>query len=145
VKVELVHEVTDEVLDALGRLIPQLNPERHSPSRTEVEALIGSPDAVLLVLRDDDGMIRATTTVSFLVRLRGRRAWIEDVVVDEAARGHGHGRAIIEFAVDLAARRGVDSVRLTSGEHRAAAHVMYERIGFTREITRVYGMRLEES
>ena len=68
----------------------------------------------------------------------GMRAWIEDVVVDEAARGHGVGEALNRFALDLAKRRGCKTVDLTSRPSREAANRMYQRIGFQARETNVY-------
>jgi predicted GNAT family acetyltransferase len=48
----------------------------------------------------------------------GLKAWIEDVVVDEAARGHGVGEALNVAALDEARRHGAKAVSLTSRPSR---------------------------
>ena len=68
----------------------------------------------------------------------GMRAWIEDVVVDEAARGHGVGEALNREALRLAKERGAITVDLTSRPSREAANRMYQRLGFTQRETNVY-------
>ena len=68
----------------------------------------------------------------------GWRAWIEDVVVDENARGHGAGRALVDAATELAQQRGVKSVDLTSRPSRAAANRLYQHAGFATRATNVY-------
>lgn len=135
--IEVITAVTAEVEEALSRLLAQLGGDR-TLAAAKLEAVVASPDAQLFVLRDDSGRIVATATVSFLLRLNGRRAWIEDVVVDEGSRRLGYGRAIVQAAVDAARAGGAYSTRLTSAAHRAEAHAMYEAMGFRRRDTRVY-------
>jgi len=69
------------------------------------------------------------------------RAWIEDVVVDSAARGRGVGEALTLSAVNLAKQRGAKTVDLTSRQSRQAAHRLYEEYGFVHH-GRAYGLRL---
>ena len=73
----------------------------------------------------------------------GVRAWIEDVVVDDAARGHGVGEALNQFALGLARDKGAKTVDLTSRPSREAANRLYQRIGFQPRETNVYRFSLE--
>jgi ribosomal protein S18 acetylase RimI-like enzyme len=68
----------------------------------------------------------------------GLRAWIEDVVVDESARGQGVGEALNRAALDRAAALGAVTVDLTSRPSRAAANRLYQRLGFEPRETNVY-------
>ena len=68
----------------------------------------------------------------------GLRAWIEDVVVDDAARGQGIGAILTREALRLAREAGARTVDLTTRPSRAAAGRLYEREGFTRRDTRMY-------
>ena len=60
----------------------------------------------------------------------GRRAWIEDVVVDSAQRGKGVGEALTREALRVAQAAGATTVDLTSRPSREAANRLYQRIGF---------------
>jgi len=71
----------------------------------------------------------------------GVRAWIEDVVVDEAARGRGVGEALNRVAIQRAHDAGARTVDLTSRPSREAANRLYSRLGFEQRDTNVY--RLE--
>jgi ribosomal protein S18 acetylase RimI-like enzyme len=73
----------------------------------------------------------------------GLRAWIEDVVVDASARGHGAGEALVNAAIATARDAGARTVDLTSRSDREAAHRLYDRTGFTRRETNVYRYSLE--
>ena len=68
----------------------------------------------------------------------GVRAWIEDVVVDQAARGRGVGAELTNAAIRLANQHGARTVDLTSRPDREAANRLYQRLGFVRRETNVY-------
>ena len=68
----------------------------------------------------------------------GVRAWIEDVVVDSEARGHGVGEALNMAAIAEARSRGAITVELTSRPSREAANRLYQRIGFVQRETNIY-------
>jgi ribosomal protein S18 acetylase RimI-like enzyme len=68
----------------------------------------------------------------------GVRAWIEDVVVDETARGRGVGEALSQEAVRRALALGARTVELTSRPSREAANRLYQRLGFVRRDSNLY-------
>jgi ribosomal protein S18 acetylase RimI-like enzyme len=59
--------------------------------------------------------------------------WLEDLYVDESARGTGLGRALVEAAVERAAARGCRRMELDVNEQNTAALAFYEQVGFTTE------------
>jgi ribosomal protein S18 acetylase RimI-like enzyme len=59
-------------------------------------------------------------------------AIVQSLIVDEAARGAGVGRALLAAAEKWAAERGFTSVALTSQVTREQAHAFYERLGYER-------------
>ncbi|MGH9121352.1 MAG: GNAT family N-acetyltransferase [Acidimicrobiales bacterium] len=131
--------VDDELLDALRRLLPQLSSSADPPSRADLEEIVASPATALLVAREGEGgpILGVLTLATFRIPT-GVRAWIEDVVVDGAARGQGVGRALTEKAVELGQARGARTVDLTSRPERDAANRLYLRAGFTVRATNVY-------
>jgi ribosomal protein S18 acetylase RimI-like enzyme len=92
----------------------------------------------VLLAHDDQGAIIGSLTLAVFRTPTGARAWIEDVVVDEAARGQGAGVALVEAAIRLAGERGARTVDLTSRPSRTAANALYEKIGFGARETNVY-------
>jgi ribosomal protein S18 acetylase RimI-like enzyme len=140
VTVEVVHTVTDELVDAFARLVPQLSATKGPPGREALTGIVSSPAVTLLVARAE-GTIIGTLTLAMFPTPTGIRAWIEDVVVDEAARGQGIGEALITEAVGLAGAAGARTVDLTSRPTRQAAGRLYERAGFEERNTRVYRYR----
>jgi ribosomal protein S18 acetylase RimI-like enzyme len=83
-----------------------------------------------------------TLTLALFRIPTGVRAWIEDVVVDEAARGRGAGEALTREALRLAEEAGARTVDLTSRPEREAANRLYQRLGFERRGTSVYRLEL---
>jgi ribosomal protein S18 acetylase RimI-like enzyme len=137
VQVEVLDTVTGEVVEAFGRLIPQLSRSAAPPGQAELDEIVGSPSNTVLLARSG-GAITGTMTLVMFPIPTGLRAWIEDVVVDQSARGQGTGEAMMREALRLAREAGAKSVDLTSRPARAAAGRLYERLGFTVRESRLY-------
>ena len=135
--IEIAATVTDELVEAFGLLIPQLSSSSPPPDRAELEAIVGSADSALFVARVDGRIVGSLTLACYRIPT-GLKAWIEDVVVDDAARGHGVGEALNRAALEEARRRGAKDVSLTSRPSREAANRLYQRIGFDRRDTNLY-------
>jgi ribosomal protein S18 acetylase RimI-like enzyme len=138
VEVEEQTELTDDLVAAFERLIPQLSSSNPPPTEEELGEVVASPASVLLVARDDDGAIVGSLTLVLFRIPTAMRAWIEDVVVDGDARGKGVGDALNRFALDLSAELGCRTVDLTSRPTREAANRLYQRLGFEPRDTNVY-------
>jgi ribosomal protein S18 acetylase RimI-like enzyme len=136
--IEIVDEVTDEIVEALKRLVPQLSTTARPPEREEIEAIVSSSASSVLVARDQEGEIVGTLTLVVFQIPTGVRAWIEDVIVDERARGKGLGSALTHEALELARAARARTVDLTSRPSREAANALYQNVGFAQRETRVY-------
>jgi ribosomal protein S18 acetylase RimI-like enzyme len=134
--------VDDELVDAFTRLIPQLSKSNPPPTREELDELVRSEASRLLVARGDNGTIVGSLTLVLFRIPTAVRAWIEDVVVDEAARGQGVGESLNREALRIAADAGAKTVDLTSRPSREAANRLYHRIGFKERETNVYRYEL---
>lgn len=138
IAVEEVTEVTSEVVAALGRLVPQLSSSAPPLTETQVAEIVASPATTLLVARDDGGHIVGSLTLALFRIPTGVRGWIEDVIVDEEARGAGVGEALSRAALERAGAAGARSVDLTSRPSREAANRLYRRLGFEPRDTNVW-------
>jgi ribosomal protein S18 acetylase RimI-like enzyme len=141
VQVELLRDVTDEVLDAFGRLLPQLSGSAPPLDKAALEAIVACSANTVLLSRSA-GLINGTLTLVMFPAPTGLRAWIEDVVVDESARGQGAGVALTVEALRLAQAAGARTVDLTSRPSREAAGRLYERVGFEVRSSRLYRFNL---
>jgi ribosomal protein S18 acetylase RimI-like enzyme len=145
VVVEEATSATDELVAALGRLVPQLSRSSPVPGREELAEIAASPATVLLVARGGDGSIVGSLTLALFRIPTGVRAWIEDVVVDDAARGQGVGEALSREALRRATAAGARTVELTSRPSRETANRLYRRLGFRPRETNVYRWAGEDS
>ena len=132
--------VDDELVDAFHRLLPQLSQSADVPTRDLIREIVEAQASTLLIARDRQGAGRIVGMLTLIVfRIpTGVRAWIEDVVVDEAVRGRGVGEALNREAIRRAIGLGARTVELTSRPSREAANRLYQRLGFVRRDSNLY-------
>jgi GNAT superfamily N-acetyltransferase len=129
---DILHLLAD---DPLGKYREQAIEGSAVPahSRAAFEAIAVDPRNQLIVL-EVDGAVAGCLQLTFIPGLtyKGReRALIEGVRVLNAMRGRGLGKALINYAVDLARQRGCALVQLTTDKRRAEAQAFYRTLGFT--------------
>ncbi|MFF1922737.1 GNAT family N-acetyltransferase [Streptomyces sp. NPDC058221] len=142
VETEIVHEATDELVEAFARLLPQLS-SRAAPLDHQAVGRLTDCDTNTLLVARIDGRIVGTLTLVVSPLPSGSRGHIEDVVVDADTRGHGVGKVLIDRALRLAAAAGARTVDLTSRPSREAANRLYVRAGFQQRDSTVYRFTLE--
>ena len=148
--VELITAATPEIHEAMGRLIPQLSRSAAPMSEADVQRFLSQDSVHLFAFRPDEADAQGNRPILGMLSLvafeipTGVRAWVEDVVVDEAARGQGAGFALVEAAVEHAKNVGARTVDLTSRPSREAANRLYQRVGFQLRETNVYRVTLEQ-
>jgi len=137
--IEAATEVTASLVSAMSRLIPQLSSSAMTPGEPELRPIVDSATDTLFVARLEVGgdIVGMLTLVTYRIPT-GLHAVIEDVVVDDEARGSGVGAALVQAALDEAARRGARNVDLTSRPSREAANRLYLKMGFELRATNVY-------
>lgn len=141
VTIEIATDATPELAAAFARLIPQLSKSSPPPDVAELAEMIASDSADVLLAREGDTIHGTLTLITFRIPT-GVRSWIEDVVVDDSARGKGVGDMLNRFALDLAKSKGAKTVDLTSRPSREAANRLYQRIGFKERETNIYRYEL---
>ena len=148
--VELITAATPELHEAMGRLLPQLSRSAAPMSEADVERFLSQSSVHLFVFRaetadaDGNNPILGMLSLATFEIPTGVRAWVEDVVVDEAARSQGAGLALVEAAIEHAKTVGARTVDLTSRPTREAANRLYQRAGFQLRETNVYRVTLEK-
>ena len=140
-----VSEVTEELQQALQRLIPQLTAHRNPPTWEELTQLVNSESSTLLVARNtqENGEIIGMLSLILYRVPTGIRSIVEDVVVDEERRGQGIGKALLGYAIKLAGEAGADGIALTSNPRRVTANQMYQSMGFELRNTNAYFDKLK--
>jgi ribosomal protein S18 acetylase RimI-like enzyme len=136
-------EAEQELVDAFGRLLPQLSTSA-KPLDAEAVRRILACDANTVLLARADRVVVGTLTLVMFPLPAGLRARVEDVVVDGAARGHGIAGLLMQEALRIARQAGARTVDLTSRPDREAANRLYERLGFQVRESTVYRHPLDE-
>lgn len=141
--IEAVTEITPAVQAALARLLPQLNADLPVPDMARLRRLSADPAVTLLLARDGDAIVGTTTVIVYTTPF-WIKARLDEVVVDAAARGTGVGEALVEAALEVGRKQGAQVAELQSGRGpaRAAAHRLYERLGFEIRDSDVMRIRL---
>jgi len=143
-KVEIATTLTPAIVEAVERLVPQLSRTSPPPSEVELGDIVASPATDLFIALGDDGTIVGMSTLAVFRIPTGLRAWIEDVVVDQAATGAGIGSALTQSMLDRARDLGCVTVDLTSRPTREAANRLYQRAGFHLRETNTYRYNLRD-
>jgi ribosomal protein S18 acetylase RimI-like enzyme len=143
ISVRVAASVDTDLVAAVTALLPQLSRSAPPPTHDQLARIVADPDTTLFVA-EDDGRIVGTLTLAAFEIPTGRRAWIEDVVTDTAARGKGVASALVDAALAHAASLGTRTVDLTSRPDRADANRLYVRLGFEQRATNVYRRTLDD-
>jgi ribosomal protein S18 acetylase RimI-like enzyme len=135
VTIEVVDRATQEVLDGLNRILPQLSSSAPPLTLEQLDEICVND--TVFIARDSGVIVGSLTLVIFRLPT-GLRAWIEDVVVDEAARGKGVGEKLNKAAIKATFDSGARTLDLTSRPSREAANRLYQKLGFKARETNVY-------
>jgi ribosomal protein S18 acetylase RimI-like enzyme len=135
-RIERVATADEELVETIARLLPQLTEARTPPTLAQLRETVAGQ--TLLVARDDEGRILGTLTLVLYRVSSGLKGRLEDVIVDESARGQGVGEALTREGMRRAGEAGVLMLELTSMPYRQTANRLYRRLGFVRKPTNVY-------
>jgi GNAT superfamily N-acetyltransferase len=118
--------------DALARLCTQLGyPAQPTDMPARIERLESDPSVRALVAVDNADVVGLITThLRHTMNHAAPLAQITLLVVDEARRGGGIGRALVNAAEDWARECGCKRIVVTTALQRADAHKFYERLAY---------------
>ncbi|MEU0056702.1 GNAT family N-acetyltransferase [Streptomyces sp. NPDC006334] len=142
IRVDIVRQASPELVDAFGRLLPQLSSTAKPLDGEAVERMVTCDANTVLVARVS-GSVVGTLTLVLLPLPSGVRARVEDVIVDAEARGRGVAALLTQEALRIAREAGARTVDLTSRPDRPAANRLYERLGFRPRNSTVYRVPLD--
>jgi ribosomal protein S18 acetylase RimI-like enzyme len=142
ISVDVVREPSPWILAGINQLLPQLSKFAQLLTSADLNALVSNEGVSLLVATQGDDIVGTLTLATFRIPT-GMRAWIEDVVVDQNARGLGIGGALCMRALEIARDKGAKTVELTSRPSRGAANALYVKLGFEIRQTNVYRYVIE--
>ena len=143
-KIRLVTQADERLVESLHPLLLQLVPDCRKPSSDCLHGIAGSADMRLFVAEEKERIV-GTLTLVFSRTLTASKAWIEDVVVDRDYRRRGIARALLREAVETARQNGIETLCLTSNPTRIAARTLYRETGFREYDTGVFKLDLRAS
>ena len=132
-------EAATALVEPINRLLRQLSSSPHPFTVDFLEAIVQSANSHLFIA-EVDGVVAGMLTLCDYLAPTGRKMWIEDVVVDEAARGRSIGRLLVNTAIEYAKSIGPGTLMLTSRPSREAANALYRSCGFVFKETNNYKM-----
>lgn len=141
ITIERITSADSSTAEAISLLLKQLSSQEFIFTERELAALITDPSSTLFLLYAE-GKIAGMLTLGTYLSPTGRKAWIEDVVVDSSLRGKGYGKMLVEHAIEYARTLSPCTLMLTSNPTRIAANELYRASGFEPKITNVYKMSL---
>ena len=110
-------------------------------TRESLDRMLADHNSHLYVVREG-GRIVACASLCIFHQPFSTDATIESVVVSSKTRGKGLGRKLMELLIEEASRMKVDCIHLTSNPKREAANALYQKMGFVRNETNCYVMRV---
>ena len=127
-------------LPALHLLYQQLHPADTTTTIEEMSEAFATrcahPGCEVFVADQDDRVVGTFVlyrlpNMSFNAR---SMAILENIIVDEALRGQGIGRAMLEYARATAQAHGCLQLSLSSNARRTDAHEFYRRCGLAQHV-----------
>ena len=120
---------------AIARLLTQLGyPTTTDEARIRLDAIADAAPMDRVIVAELDGRVVAVMTLHLVPELHRARpnGRVTALVVDEAVRGRGVGRKMMEEAERIFRADGAGILELTSNMRRADAHRFYEKLGYQR-------------
>jgi GNAT superfamily N-acetyltransferase len=131
----VIRLATEEDADDVARLMIGFRNwwQRDEPDDASFEAgvrrLLSDPNTEFLLGGEHAAGV-CQLRYRFAVWTGSEDCWLEDVYVEEPARGTGLGRALVEAALERARERGCARVELDVNAANPVALALYESLGF---------------
>lgn len=137
IEIQELKKATPKALKEINDLLPQLSRDPNRPTLSFLDSIVRDKNTCLIVAKENDQIVGMATLI-LTITPNGKRAKVEDVVVDENHRGKGIGEKISKKLIAIAKSKKVRRIELTTGQRRVAAHRLYEKVGFKKVDSDVY-------
>ena len=139
VRIETIKEFSPEIALSLRHLAKQLGKNYQELTDADVKEMLSYPTHTLFIARDSDSNEVAGMLLCMVYRIPYvRKAYLDDLVVDNSFRGRGIATLLFKAAIDFAKEQGAAYVDFTSRPLRGAGNNLYEKLGFAKRDTNVY-------
>ena len=134
--------VDQKLIEAMQCLIPQLTELGEPISFDSLSSLVNDQESELILAINEENKIVGSLALVVFTIPTGKKAFIEDVIVDHSARGLGIGEKLIQKAIDLSKEKQVRRIELSSRPIRIPANKLYQKMGFKDRDTNFYRLEL---
>lgn len=133
--IERVTEISPEIMEAATRLAPQLGSSNQvTIDEAYLKRIVENPDNYwIMARRESDAKLIGMASLVIMPMPTNIRSSLENVVVDESARGEGAGTALCEAAKSIADGQNVNTLRAAASKTNGASLRMLEKAGFSIE------------
>ena len=115
--------------------------EKDTATMSELRDVLKDKNTLIIVAKDGARIV-GMAMLCVTVRIGRRTGQVEDVVVDDSYRGKGLGKELMYKLIELARRKKLNAIYLTSRPARVAANALYQKIGFEKKETNAYCLKL---
>lgn len=140
--VTVITKVNDKLIREMKALIPQLTPTPIDITQSSLEELVLDKNSALIGAYNENNVLIGCLSLVVFTIPTGKKAFIEDVVVDQTARGLGLGEKMLQKAITMAKQKGVKRIELSSRPSRVPANKLYQKLGFKVRDTNFYRLEL---
>jgi ribosomal protein S18 acetylase RimI-like enzyme len=146
--IEEVKTYSEEVAEAMSVFVSKLG-DRHQPFTDDtLREIINSPQSHLFVAIHVPTKEVAAMIMVIVYRIPyTKKAYAEDLFVDEKFRKMGIATRLFQKVVETAREHHAAYIDFTSKPYRVEGNSLYEKLGFKKRDTNVYRLRFsyEES
>jgi ribosomal protein S18 acetylase RimI-like enzyme len=141
VVIEQVTEFSPEIFEAIKRLATKIGANYKPLTKTDIAEIIASPNIALFIAKYAEKIVGMVTLIVYRIPYV-KKAYVDDLVVDETFRGMGIGRQLMEKVLSTATKKGAAYIDFTARPSRVS-NGLYEKLGFKKRDTNVYRYMLD--
>ncbi|HWY79498.1 MAG TPA: GNAT family N-acetyltransferase [Candidatus Sulfotelmatobacter sp.] len=141
--IERVTTFSPEILEAIRNLVKQIGNNYQPLTDEELRELLDSSQSFLFIARHNSTQTIAGMIMAMIYRIPyTKKAYIDDLIVDENFRKMGIATMLMHQAIETAKKHQAAYIDFTSRPQRAAGNNLYEKLGFQKRDTNVYRLSL---
>lgn len=143
--IEKLTKLSSKDAEALRHLTMLIGPRSQSLTDNDIREIYTSSHISLIVARTlSTRQIIGMVTLAIYRIPYTKKAYLDDIVVDEKHRGQGIGSRLLDTAIHLAKEQRAAFIEFTSHPRRIASNKLYEKFGFTKRETNIYRLTYEK-
>jgi ribosomal protein S18 acetylase RimI-like enzyme len=142
ITIETLTEVTPEIFGEIKKLAQKIGLNYKELTENDLREMVLSSGTTLLVARAEKKIVGMITLLVFRIPYV-KKAYLDDLVIDETYRGHGIAKKLMHQALNLAKEKGASYIDLTARPRRAEGNSLYESLGFQKRETNVYRLLID--